>query len=411
MLSRSPFSSLTILEHQSRLGPSELSELSERSDPSEQSQSLQSESDEVLTSVKPGFKTHRSSKSQPSITVESNLPERQATRMRSNSYLDRLRPLSAMSFPSRFPTRNNSLESPNSSGRSTPTSVFDFNPGKVLDYGEVQTSNAGWRRTSEFFVLTESYILRYRNEKKAAADFSMLVPTSSHMRHRRGSQSASSLQGMLQSSSTDSPSELSGEKLNRIPLVDIISVQVMKDGDSRVTIEVTWLPQAALHASNLAIQLDRENGKPHFLENLSDLARQNIIRQDAFLSQAHLRVVHDALEASKESVSEIDSYNIHKVVRRRANLAKGSAQLSLDDLATKDPPVVAFLVLSNHKIHFIPLSKNSRKACGVVTLRHAIVSSRDDSFDLIFRYVLVPGSLHDIDQLQCYVALVLQLCF
>jgi hypothetical protein len=384
MLSQSSFNSLTIPEHQSLSEPSDPSELSEWSALSEQSQGLQRESDLTLTTLEPRA-SYRSSQSQSSITVASKIAEIEATRMRSSSVLERFRPISSLSFR---------VGSTNSSGRSTPTSAVDFNPGKVQHYGEVQTSSFRRKRTSEFFILTDRYILRYRNEKKATLDFPMLLSTSSGVRHRRGSQSIDSLQEMAPPPAPDSTNELSSEKSNRIRLGDIISVQVLKNGNRQVTIEVTWLPQAVLQASALVIQLDRENGRPHFLENLSDLVKENIVLSEALLSQAHQRAVVEGLESSKSSVSETDNYKIYKVTRRRANPTPESARLSLDDITPKDPPVVMFLVLSNHMIDFIPLSKIRQVACGVVTLQHAFVNQLDDSFDLTFRCVFVSTSLH-----------------
>jgi hypothetical protein len=209
---------------------------------------------------------------------------------------------------------------------------------------------------------------------------------------------------MAPPSAPDSINELSSEKSNRIRLGDIISVQVLKATDLQVTIEVTWLPQATLQASALVIQLDREHCKPHFLEDLSGLAKKNINVPEALLSQAHQSLVVEGLESRNGSVSNTDSYKIYKVARRRANLTQESARLSLDDISPKDPPVVTFVVLGNHMIHFIPLSKIRRVACGVVTLQRAIVSQLDDSIDLTFRCVSVSTSLYDSDQPQCYVA-------
>ncbi|KAK5271869.1 hypothetical protein LTR99_000972 [Exophiala xenobiotica] len=259
---------------------------------------------------------------------------------------------------------------------------------KVLQYGEVQHAGATnvFRKRTQFMVLTESHLIRFRSQARAVEMFPTIPSSLNNKGHAARSSSASSYQELQMSAYSDVTSG--------IPLDQIIAVyNKVDDGRPFMTVEVAWLDERAKKASMMQLQVNdlRE-------ANLWTMAiRSAVLQATSSLPkpiQDHT-LEHLARVAERERDYHPEHFHVFKVVQRSANRPMGRA--SAEDL-TRLGSAVCYLIIGLHKIHLVPLYRSSTRSSStslndldsttsfaIVDLAMVQVQSEEDAFQLLFK--------------------------
>ncbi|EMC97381.1 hypothetical protein BAUCODRAFT_44046, partial [Baudoinia panamericana UAMH 10762] len=260
----------------------------------------------------------------------------------------------------------------------------------VVLHGEVQTSAGMFRKKKEYLVITDTHILRFKSQVKAADIFKVIpqsVPRSPTVRH--GSMPSIGSQSDLQTLS-----DSSGDKDARVPLRQVVAVHPLEDGKPYFAIEVCYLDEAAGQASALTLQFNNPEEREMWLRTIRDtVSNLRSLRPDT-ISAHNLETVARTIERD----NDYDPANcaIFKVVQRQP-ASKSGGRSSSDDL-TKVASTVCFFAIGVHKVHLIQLEKpiaravspslaptTSQVSHGILTLTGLKISDADDTFELTFR--------------------------
>ncbi|KAF2012465.1 RNI-like protein [Aaosphaeria arxii CBS 175.79] len=262
---------------------------------------------------------------------------------------------------------------------------------QVLQHGEVQTSSSMFRKKKEYLVLTETHLMRFKNQPKATEAFPLIVPSfsraSSSYRH---SQSPSAGSYEFPSAASDT----SGDRDLGTPLRQIVAVHQLDDGRPHFAFEIAYLDDETNHASSMTLQFGDADDMHRWLAKIRDAANRVRLADSNPLSAYNSHLAARVVEAERDYVPP--HYSIYKVVSRP--LAKPGTRASSDDL-TKALSVVCFLAIGVHKVHIIPLFKppsqrssspslstqNTQSSYGVLNITELRVSEVDDNFELTFR--------------------------
>lgn len=283
------------------------------------------------------------------------------------------------------------------SSRATSLNWGDMDPSLaraklVLHHGEVQTSSSMFRKKKEYLALTETHIIRYKSQAKAAESLAGIPQPfgrSPPVRHQ-SSQSFGSSQD-LQSLHSDS----SGDKEGRVPLRQVVAVHKLDDGKPYFAIEVCYLDEEHTQASAMTMQFADPDDRNLWLRAIRHAANNARLQDTNPVSLFNSRNAARAVERAHDY--DPANFSIYKIVQR---CSAKPGRSSTDDLA-KVASIVCFLAVGIHKVHIIPLAKaNSRTSSpsllptgpqgsyGILTLTHLRVHASDDSFELTFRQPL-----------------------
>jgi hypothetical protein len=332
---------------------------------------------------------------------DSEIPVIKPNRQRSYSHRERKRPslsISKLSLHMSPDLLSPSPTSPTVDTLEQSYSSLEDSFGRILHHGEAQISHSGWRKKYEYLVLTEYYLFRFKSPKKASEMFPWILPANAHMYRPDSAASVHSVHDVEPSSGTESPTEISSINTSSISLCDIIATQFVSDNRIRVGIEIVRQSQGLKGSSSLSLFVDRQGGQPHWIESLN-AAAQNAQRKRRVTSvQEILPLVKEAV---KYDIPEF-GYDLQKqlfLVHRRQNQVHENTP-AYEELS-KDLHALVFLLIGKFRVHLITvpkpgrgssksLSENSKilvSSYGLVSLTYVSVSEKDDSFDLIFRYV------------------------
>ncbi|OAL50916.1 leucine rich repeat protein-like protein [Pyrenochaeta sp. DS3sAY3a] len=272
---------------------------------------------------------------------------------------------------------------------------------QVLHYGEVQTSSSMFRKKREYLVLTETHLLRFKSQSKAAESFPTIPSPYSRTSSYRHSQSHSTGSSHeLQSLA----SEASGERHHGTPLRQIVAVYHLDDGRPHFAVELYYLDDETNNASSMTLQFGDPEEMHTWLTGLRDAANRARLADENPLSAYNSHLAARVVEAERDYVPP--QYAIYKVVLRPQG--KTTTRSSSDDLS-KLAASVCFLAIGVHKVHLIPLFKppsqrssspalaahNTQSSHGILSMTEVFVSKIDDSFQLTFRKPLErPKVLH-----------------
>ncbi|KAK5144013.1 hypothetical protein LTR04_001704, partial [Oleoguttula sp. CCFEE 6159] len=268
----------------------------------------------------------------------------------------------------------------------------------VYHHGEVQTSSGMFRRKREYLVLTDTQLVRCKNQAKASDMFSAVPPpfgkTSSM--HRHASMPSTGSAQDLQSLHSDS----SGDKEGRIPLRQVVAVHRLDDGRPYFAIEVDYLDDDTNQASSTTLQLGDPEELGVWLTRIRNAANRIRFQELNPISVNNSKNAARAVE--RDNDYDPGNYAIYKVVQRPASRSGGR---SSDDLS-KIASTVCFLAIGIHKVHLIPLAKasgrtsspslsslTSQGSFGILTLTALRLSETDDTFELTFRLPMQPSKV------------------
>ena len=247
-----------------------------------------------------------------------------------------------------------------------------------------------FRKKKEYLVLTETHIIRYKSQAKASESFKTIPYTigrSPPMRH-------GSTQSVGSHTDLQTMSDSSGDKDGRVPLRQVVAVQVLDDGKPYFAIEVCSLDEESGQASAMTLQFGNPEERDHWLRKIRTTIRSAKVRDSSAISSFNLENAARIVE--RDNDYDPSNCAIFKVAQRQSG-SKSAGRSSSDDLA-KVASTVCFLAVGVHKVHIIQLVKavarasspslapnTSQASYGVLTLTGVKVSSSDDTFELTFR--------------------------
>ena len=287
---------------------------------------------------------------------------------------------------------------------STPTSLIspgyltELAASQVLYSGEVQMSSGMFRRKSQYVVLTDTHLVRFKSQTRASEVFPT-VPSSlgrsSGNRHSRMSSSGSLHELHSPNSlSSSSSSSSSSEGAAPVPLNQIVAVYKLDDGRPYFSIEVAHLDDETMQASTLILQLHDPRDFDLWLSSIRTAITKARLTYPLEFTQPLVEYVVRAL--AQERDYNPNQFHMFKIVQRAT---KSGSRSSSDDLS-KLTSNICILAIGIYKIHLVPLPKMSKTASstslsdmmgkthGVATLTSLTMQDLDDSFTLGFRLPL-----------------------
>lgn len=279
---------------------------------------------------------------------------------------------------------------------STPTSTHsaslagDVYGDTVLHHGEAQTAGGMFRKKNQYFVLTDSHLVRFKSQARASEIFPS-IPSSlgraSGIRHSRMS-SSSSLHELHASTSSESQ--------QGIPLSHVVAVWRLEDGKPYFSIQISHLDEETYYASDTTLQLHDPRDCDLWLSSLRGAVMKQRLNDPKSFTQGFVDYTARALE--QENDYDPEQFRMFKVVQRERS-GKAGARSSSEDL-TKISSTICILAIGAFKVHLVPLPRSSRNASstslsdmtgvshGIMALTSLAVHDYDDAFQLTFRLPL-----------------------
>ena len=247
-----------------------------------------------------------------------------------------------------------------------------------------------FRKRSQYFVLTDSHLVRFKCQARASEVFPSIpssVGKSTGVRHSRMS-SSSSLHELHTTTSMES--------YQGIPLSNIVAVWRLEDGKPYFSIQISHLDEETYYASDTTLQLHDPRECDLWLSSLRGAVMKQRLTDPKAFTQGFVDYTARALE--QEHDYDPEQFRMFKVVQRERS-GKAGARSSSEDL-TKVSSTIRILAIGAYKVHLIPLPKSSRTASstslsemtgvshGIMALTSLAVHDHDDAFQLTFRLPL-----------------------
>ncbi|KAL9076879.1 MAG: hypothetical protein Q9157_003514 [Trypethelium eluteriae] len=282
------------------------------------------------------------------------------------------------------------IQTTTSNSSHSPSSIWDGQDEQeknVLHHGEVQTSSGMFRKKKEYLVITDTHIMRFKSQAKAAESFSVIPSMLGRSQTKRHSSvpSAGSAQDLQSLNSSDS-----GERDIGIPLRQVIAVHHVDDGRPFFTIEIDHLDDDCTNASCMSLQLSEPEERDLWL-NVIRNAASNARLTDSRPSPRHV-LNRNASVVERNNDYDPNSFDLYRIAQRPVSKSGGR---SPEDLA-KLSSTISFLAIGLHKVHIIPLHKRVSSpldgpaqtiSYGIMNLTSVRISEHDDTFELSFRHV------------------------
>ncbi|KAK2809748.1 hypothetical protein FQN50_003593 [Emmonsiellopsis sp. PD_5] len=261
----------------------------------------------------------------------------------------------------------------------------------VLHHGEVQTAGGMWRKKSQYLVLTDTHLIRFKSQSKAAEMFPSIPASWGRTSVASGSTNRHSMVSIA--SFQDAQMTAYSDVTAGIPLNSIVAVYKLDDGRPYFSIEVCHMDERSPKPSSVHLQLNDPEESDLWLGGIRVAAEQARAMDPLIFDQKTVEYVARTLEQERDY--DPDCFRMYKVVQRIS--AKSGGRSSNDDLA-KLTSNVCYLAIGVHKVHLIPLPKSSNRGSvasltdlditlsfGIMTLTGVSMQRGDDAFQLIFR--------------------------
>lgn len=253
---------------------------------------------------------------------------------------------------------------------------------------EVQvTGTSMFRKRTQYVVLTESHLIRFKSQAKASEMF----PTIPHAAKNSLPRNAMNSIGSYTDMQTGPYSDIT----QGVPLDDVIGVYKVEDGRPYFTVELSYMDEQGKRASSLQLNF---NG-PREAEAWVVAIRENAVIRRAQCTRKYAQRTLDYLARALEKEEDYDPlhFRVFKVVQRSPVRPAGTR--GPNDELSKSNSSVSYLVIGINKVHLIALPKASARSSstslseldtppssfGIVTLTSIKLRSGDDGFDLYFR--------------------------
>jgi hypothetical protein len=259
----------------------------------------------------------------------------------------------------------------------------------VLHHGEIQSMGGMFRKRNHYLVLTETHLLRFKGQAKAAEMYPV-IPTS--VGRSSGHRSSMASFG----SNSDMSTSLISDIVDGIALNQIIATSKLDDGRPYFSIEVSHLEDATHKASSLSMQLNDPREADLWLAAIRNAAAKARTKHGYDFPPTTLTYVAQALEHDRDY--DPRHFQLFRVVQRTAN--KSISRSSTDDLAKLNTSTF-YLAIGINSIHLVPMKKSwdrsstsslqdleTPSSFGVITLASMSLQPGDDTFQLAFRIPL-----------------------
>ena len=262
---------------------------------------------------------------------------------------------------------------------------------QVLLHGDVQTASGMFRKRSQYLVLTDTHLIKFRSQTRASELFPTIPPSmgrASGIRHSR-----------LSSSGSIHDFHASNEGLQNIPLNQIVAIYRLDDGKPYFSIEIFHLDEESMQESSTILQLHDPRDHDLWLSSVRGAALNARLRDPMPFSQQLVEYTARILEQDKD----YDPHQFHMFrVVQRATRSGGGARSSSDDL-TKLTSNICILAFGVFKLLLVPLPRNLKTLSstslsdiggishGLAALSAFTVAQDDDAFYLKFRLPLRSG--------------------
>lgn len=262
------------------------------------------------------------------------------------------------------------------------TNIKGLMGSKVLQYGEVHPGGTNmFRKRTHFMVLTESHLIRFRSQARAAEMFPS-IPSSLTKGHVPRTSSASSYQELQMLSYSDITSG--------VPLEQVVAVYRVDDTRFTSTVEVAYLDERSRRASAMQLQLIEYRDADSWLTSIRTACQH--ARSSAQQPILGRTIEHLARVLERERDYDPEHFQVFKVVQR--SLSKSVGRASAEDLSRIGSSTICYLVIGLHKIHMIPLQRSSTRSSStslseldvmassyaIVTLTSLRVVAEEDAF-------------------------------
>lgn len=264
----------------------------------------------------------------------------------------------------------------------------------LIHHGPLPEAGPVFRRRCPYLVLTEFHLIQFKSQSRASEMFPGVPgphhPNKTNMRHSR-----------LSSSSSIHDLQSSSDGQYSIPLVHIVAVYKLDDGEPYFSIEIAHFNDSTNSASTMTLQIHDPGEADAWLTAVRSAASKARATTTTIFPPGLIKYTARALE--QEHDYNPDHFNMFKVVQRAHKSGKRSSSDDLTKLTSK----ICILAIGMYKIHLVPLPKSTRTASstslsdmngashGTVTLSSVNVQNVDDSFQLWFRFPFQPSqALH-----------------
>jgi Ran GTPase-activating protein (RanGAP) involved in mRNA processing and transport len=261
----------------------------------------------------------------------------------------------------------------------------------ILHHGAIQTTGGMWRKKSQYLVLTDTHLVRFKSQSKAAEMFSS-IPASYTRSPAMNRQSVASINS-LQEPQLAVPNDASVG----IPLNSIIAVYMLDDGRPSSMVEVAYLDERLHKVAFIQMQTSDLQELNLWMIGIRSAAEMTRNADPLLFDQKSIECVSRMLEYERDYDPE--TFRMFRVIQM-ASSSKTTTRASSDDL-TKLSPTGCYLALGSHKLHLIPLHKISSRSSvvsmsdletatsfGLMNLTGLSMEWGDDSLHLTFRLPL-----------------------
>ncbi|KAL2855492.1 hypothetical protein BJY01DRAFT_2834 [Aspergillus pseudoustus] len=260
----------------------------------------------------------------------------------------------------------------------------------ILHHGEIQITGGMWRKKSQYLVLTDTHLVRFKSLNKATDMFPSIPPSMARITANR--QSVASI-----SSLQDPQLSATGDASSGIPLNSIVAVYMLDNEKPSASVEVAYMDERAQKTTFIQMQTP-------------DLQELNLwmvgIRSAAEMSRGSSPMPFDprALDCvvrmlERERDYDPESFRMFRVIQMASS--KSTTRASSDEL-TKLSPTGCYLALGIHKLHLVALNKITNRSStasltdldtassfGLMNLTGLSMEWGDDSLHLTFRVPLL----------------------
>lgn len=257
----------------------------------------------------------------------------------------------------------------------------------ILHHGEIQMTGGMWRKKSQYLVLTDTHLVRFKSQSKAADVFPSIPHsyTRAPASHRQSVASISSLQDMQLM--------VTGEASAGIPLNSIIAVYMLEDARLSPTVEMAYLDERTHKAALIQMQTSDLQDLSLWMVGIRQAAQMARSNDPLLLDRGSVEYVTKMLEHERDYDPE--SFRVFRVIQIASS--KSPNRSSSDDL-TKLSPTGCYLAIGLHKVHLIPMQKAANRSSvvslsdleaassfGLMNLTGLSMEYGDDSLHLTFR--------------------------
>lgn len=330
------------------------------------------------------------------IEAENKPVDLRSRRQKSLSHLERLNPLSTSRF-SVSPTNSYNSDYSPSSPLSTRRQL-DEDLGNVIHHGEVLVDGTGWRKRTEYLVLTSSTLWRFRSHKKAVEAFPRLAPTGitnatdSQPRPKISNSPTGGSESDLFPMPT-SPIDITTSK-SCIPIDQIIAVRHFEHNKARSCVEIAWYLSTSFQTQSIVFSVEKVNGTSHWLESLRKYVQDCEQQSSRSVPNEHRRTIRDRIGPDFDWEMRNEFVAVPVLLQTNDTSA---ASYSTMEIYQKDCAPLCYLVVSRSKVYIVPLATLVRPiggslqsnigAFGIISLIEMSSVDRVESLlSLAFRY-------------------------